>query len=86
MKGETDRNTTVGNFKNSLSTPDRSSRHKINHTFEILRENDFKPEFIYPDKPLIKDEGRIKTLFPCARPPFFSYASFFWEITGDSIT
>lgn len=30
MKGETDRNTTVGNFKNSLSTPDRSSRHKIN--------------------------------------------------------
>lgn len=46
----------------------------------------FQPEFIYPDKPLIKDEGRIKTLFPCARPPFFSYASFCWEITGDSIT
>ena len=51
-----------------------------------MRENDFKPEIIYPNKPLIKDEGRIKTLFHCAKPPFFSDASFFWEITGDSIT
>lgn len=30
MKGKTDRNTAVGKFSSSLSTPDRSSRHKIN--------------------------------------------------------
>lgn len=43
-------------------------------------------EIIYPDEPLIKDEGRLdKDIFQGVKPPFFSDTSIFWEVTGDSV-